>query len=149
MNGDQNPNPHEGHQVLIVSPHGSPIPTQPRDEPPARVQVAMGYLYHMTAKTISRIAVGTVGGLEEFDGMKLEKVEVEARDAACKCLRDYFNGNLPPSKVEETMLRRLDERPSAKCRCPNCQDHPVGKFSCQVCKGMGYVEIVPARTRED
>lgn len=132
MNGPQQP---------AFFPMAFPMPSAPalRDEPPARIRMAVDFLALLIHKQMSRAAVNDIS-IEWAEGQKLIGSEIEAQIAACDLLTKYFEGKLRPDVFE----KRETEDLGAIIRCPGCfaQGNADGTV-CDVCCGRGRVYIKP------
>ncbi len=149
---DQNSN----RPIVVMAGHAGYNPPGPptHDEPPARVRTALEYLGLCTFKTLPRIAVNDMA-IEQFDGMKLETDERDARDSACKLLKNYFDGKLSHTDAEAITLNNLDSSKDkgmgrgSYINCPACvQSKGMADPRCRLCQGVGEVIIYPAIKRE-
>ena len=125
------------NQGMIPLPMFFPQGQQQHDQAPPRVQVALAFLRHCTAKQSAAIAVNDIA-IEEFPGQTLTMEEKAAHAQACRMLAGYFNGSL---NIEGT------EHPDRKGRllnCPNCGGTGPGRAGCVLCTGSGSVMIYPA-----
>jgi hypothetical protein len=129
---------------LVIAAPWQPAQTQtpPSDQPPARVQVAMELLGMLSAKTMTRAAIGEgVGNIITIEGQKLSPDESNARAEACSMLMDYFKGKLKPSPFEQPRLK--DARTLTFIRCPVCHGDVDGRTRCGMCNGEGKIEARP------
>mgnify|MGYP001574195025 CR=1 FL=1 len=118
------------------------------NEVPARVQVALTYLKHLTIKTMTQVVANDVG-FETVDGQELTKGESAAQDSAANLLRDYFAGAYLPDSCEERngeVERRvaavLGQR-GLSTPCYHCRGERSVMVQCPVCRGTGRVLVFP------
>lgn len=123
---------------------------------PARIGKAMEFLAHLHHKQMIRAAVFEMG-VEQIPGVDLCAEEEATRDAALKCLSDYFDGKLKPDQWEGLkydVQKKAAEKhlgataqPSAQVMqgavlsCPKCE--APGNQSCKYCHGLGQVMVSP------
>src|SRR5271165_1225181 len=107
------------------------------DRVPSRVIAAMQFLSQLTDKTRPQIAVGTVGEPCEFDGQELSNYELDARNAACKLVEDYFNGAMKMDTWEKkSEIVHHEEGKGSILNCHACAARgqtDYGKI-CKVCE---------------
>lgn len=130
-----------GPQQPAFFPMAFPMPntTAPRDEPPARIRLAVDFLALLIHKQMPRAAVNDIS-IEWAEGQKLIGSEVEAQIAACDLLTRYFEGKLRPDIFE----RQETEDLGAIIRCPCCFAQAATDGTvCDVCEGRGRVFIKP------
>ena len=105
------------------------------NEVPARVQLAIKFLEHLTNKE------KTVSGLNFcVDGVELLPVEHQTQAAALKMLQAYFAGTLTPSGWEQWTGQSISGQSVHKC--PVCDGAgKLGKMPCHSCHGNGFVGV--------
>lgn len=139
-------------------------PTEPEaNATPARVEVAMRLLAHLTDKTAAKAVANDVG-FETVPGQTLHSDEEIVRRSACKMLARYFDGDLEPSKWEKDLadLDALEtageematdgavsshqpapDEEATYMHCPVCNTEmrETGRKNCPLCKGKGRKAI--------
>lgn len=122
---------------------------------PARVNKAMEFLGHIHHKQATRAAVYDLG-VEQIPGVELCAEEEATRDAALKCLSDYFDGKLKPDQWEglkyDFQKKAAEKHLSAPhggaqvmqgavLSCPKCSE--PGNRACKFCNGTAQVMVTP------
>lgn len=124
--------------------------------PPARVQVAMGFLNYLQNKMMTRVAINDIS-IEEVSGQVPTVDEKNTHSTACQVLQKYFKGNLKITEWE-TLNDFGDDRDAGECRpdpeiysCPSCllgkPEGTVPQKTCKICEGQGKVVIFPVHQR--
>ena len=128
--------------VPLMLPFPGNMPDVDRDEPPARIKVAMEYLAQVYFKTMPRAAVGSVG-IEWAEMPKLSTAECNAKETAANLLVDYFRGNLELNVWEKGKLVNDvgdNDKPGALLQCIACPfGHP--RPECKLCHGCGTIMV--------
>lgn len=140
--------PHPYQMLQQLFPGNGPFSPQPVDNqvlPPPAVRTAVHYLSQLDQKTQKKIAAND-NQIEEFEGDELSKMEVIARDAACRLLASYFDQ--AADKVKEPdypdCTHRSDEllrRVSVTCPCRTNVDHLKSGGVCPCCDGKGSFTV--------
>lgn len=137
--------------MIMMPPwmNNSPQPIR-TERPPARILVALDFLAGLSVKTMTRAAVNNVG-IEQIDGQKLSATEVDAQNAACEMLENYFLGKLQPDFWEKKQAENgvLSDKPGLVMQCPACIGRPMGiKPDCKICAGEGQILTFPTSGSE-
>ncbi len=135
---------------MIVQSYPSNPPQRgfvPENEPPARVMVAIKYLWDLSLKTMTRVAVNDIS-IEEIAGQTLIPEEKSTQIAACELLMGYFDGSLRPDQWEaersHAATKAVDSTKLNGCliRCVACGGGP-SQGNCMMCRGMGSLMCYP------
>lgn len=130
--------------LSLVIPRPPAAQHSGRDDPPARVQVALAYLAQLTQKTMARAAANELS-IEVIDGQKLTTAEEGAQEDACHLLAAYFRGSLKPTPEEKTELdmRKHRMRTGTMMQCPACSKLSRPDGNCYLCRGTGGTVSYP------
>jgi hypothetical protein len=109
-------------------------------EPPMRVQVAMGLAAQLTRKTMPQVAA-TENNIEIVPGQSLTGEEEGTRATALNMLSHYFAGKLEPDRWEQQGLHAAQGVPTMQFKCI-CSGHNTDCPFCGGDKGTGMMDIV-------
>lgn len=128
---------------MMPMPMVAPYPP-PQDfhgnEVPARVQVAMQLLQHLSRKS-GKSGWGFESMVIEIDGQELQVCEQHAQAAACNMLIEYFKGSLLPTQWEAQtfMMQTRPNQQVSAVPCPLCKGQTKKIKACKMCGGQGRV----------